>query len=331
MSREILQIDSIKWLKEFSSSSSLLSGDIFTSIPDITELKDIYPSYSKENLHLYKEWFEETSYLLFLRANKCAIFLQSDCRIINQQSKEIMEFIDKSSLISNAAKKANFKLVWHKICFNSTSSSSPLPSPSSSTISSTTTTPIIQKKEDFNIKVIRDRPNWSHLLCYIRREEGGEEEERIIYKCNEWATPDIFPRGEMIWSRAIGLNCAIIGISFLKQICQTRCVIDPFCGHGTVLAVANAVGLNSFGCEISRKRCRKASQLNLLNNLELLGYRHCRMYGLYQQIIKENEKEKEVENRNIDREDIQQIENYKVENDDRYENNSNDDESEDEV
>jgi hypothetical protein len=44
------------------------------------------------------------------------------------------------------------------------------------------------------------------------------------------------------------------------------CVIDPFAGHGTVLAVANEMGMNSFGIELSRKRCRTASTIRVLNS-----------------------------------------------------------------
>lgn len=33
-------------------------------------------------------------------------------------------------------------------------------------------------------------------------------------------------------------------------------VFDPFCGHGTVLALANAWGMDSFGIELNRNRCQ---------------------------------------------------------------------------
>ena len=37
-----------------------------------------------------------------------------------------------------------------------------------------------------------------------------------------------------------------------------RHVLDPFCGVGTVVALANAMGLDSTGVEVSAKRVRKA-------------------------------------------------------------------------
>lgn len=41
----------------------------------------------------------------------------------------------------------------------------------------------------------------------------------------------------------------------------TRTIVDPFCGVGTVLAVANALGLAAVGVEIANKRARKARNL----------------------------------------------------------------------
>jgi tRNA G10 N-methylase Trm11 len=38
-------------------------------------------------------------------------------------------------------------------------------------------------------------------------------------------------------------------------------VVDPFCGLGTILAVANEHGLDAIGVELSSKRARKARRL----------------------------------------------------------------------
>ena len=47
--------------------------------------------------------------------------------------------------------------------------------------------------------------------------------------------------------------------------------MDPFCGQGTVTAMANALGVDSVGIEISPKRCRRASSLDLTSKLELIS------------------------------------------------------------
>jgi hypothetical protein len=44
---------------------------------------------------------------------------------------------------------------------------------------------------------------------------------------------------------------------------SSRTVVDPFCGFGTVLAVANAMGLDAIGVDASARMCRRARQLVL--------------------------------------------------------------------
>ena len=36
-------------------------------------------------------------------------------------------------------------------------------------------------------------------------------------------------------------------------------ILDPFCGEGSVLAAANALGVDAVGIDSSRKRCRHAA------------------------------------------------------------------------
>jgi tRNA G10 N-methylase Trm11 len=39
--------------------------------------------------------------------------------------------------------------------------------------------------------------------------------------------------------------------------------VDPFCGFGTVLAVANALGLDAVGVAIAARMCRQARELKV--------------------------------------------------------------------
>ena len=43
-------------------------------------------------------------------------------------------------------------------------------------------------------------------------------------------------------------------------------VMDPFCGYGTTLAVANKMGMNAIGVERSKPRCITSSALNVEYN-----------------------------------------------------------------
>ena len=50
---------------------------------------------------------------------------------------------------------------------------------------------------------------------------------------------------------------------FLVAETACRVVVDPFAGLGTMLAVANAHGLDAVGVELSKKRARRAETLSL--------------------------------------------------------------------
>jgi hypothetical protein len=65
----------------------------------------------------------------------------------------------------------------------------------------------------------------------------------------------------MTWARAMGRAACDAVASFL--VAHTACgtVVDPFCGVGTMLAVANAHGLDAVGVERSRKRAERARAL----------------------------------------------------------------------
>jgi len=96
------------------------------------------------------------------------------------------------------------------------------------------------------------RPGFSHLLCFSRgvRAEVGT------------STADVIPHpGEVTWTRGMGTEACRVACQFVLEQTSTRTVVDPFCGHGTVLAVANELGLNSLGVELSPKRARKARSL----------------------------------------------------------------------
>jgi tRNA G10 N-methylase Trm11 len=44
-------------------------------------------------------------------------------------------------------------------------------------------------------------------------------------------------------------------------VVAAKVVVDPFCGVGTVLAAANALGLDALGVEKNRKRAEEARAL----------------------------------------------------------------------
>ena len=69
--------------------------------------------------------------------------------------------------------------------------------------------------------------------------------------------------GEMPWVRSMGADVCRAVTRFLLAHTRCRTVVDPFCGVGTMLAVANEQGLDAIGVELSRKRAAKARALRL--------------------------------------------------------------------
>jgi hypothetical protein len=76
--------------------------------------------------------------------------------------------------------------------------------------------------------------------------------------------PDVLPdAGAMPWSRAMGVEACRLACAFLRDNTTTHTVVDPFCGKGTALAVANTHGFHALGVERSGRRCRAARKLTV--------------------------------------------------------------------
>ncbi len=98
------------------------------------------------------------------------------------------------------------------------------------------------------------RPGYTHLIGVSR-----------AMKCPDvLSIPDIITDpGRQPWVRAMGVRAAGHAVRFARDHVAARTVFDPFCGVGTVLAAANALGLDALGVEQSRKRCEQARELTL--------------------------------------------------------------------
>ncbi len=98
------------------------------------------------------------------------------------------------------------------------------------------------------------RPAYAHLIAFSRRLRLDVAK----------STADVLPTlGKMTWARAMGLDACHVACDFVLTQTACRVVVDPFCGLGSVLAVANAKGMDAVGVELSRKRAEKAQALTL--------------------------------------------------------------------
>jgi hypothetical protein len=134
-------------------------------------------------------------------------------------------WVDKAHLVLTGADRAGAQLLWHKVVCRAP--------PGITTFG---------------------RPAYAHLLCLSRglRLPPGR------------SSPDVLPRlGEMTWARAMGREACEAVARFLLADTACRTVVDPFCGLGTMLAVANLHGLDAVGVELSAKRAERARRLVL--------------------------------------------------------------------
>ncbi len=134
-------------------------------------------------------------------------------------------WIDKGFLIQKAAESIGHELIYHKIICRSQPST-----------------------------VTYGPPGYSHLLCF----------SKSVRMDLSKSTPDVLPlAGKTTWTRGMGIEACKLACQIIAEHTSSHTIIDPFCGHGTVLAVANDFGFNAVGVEVVRKRAKIAQNLSI--------------------------------------------------------------------
>lgn len=82
------------------------------------------------------------------------------------------------------------------------------------------------------------RPTYSHVLGY------GRPGPR---------TPDVIESGLILWRNGVGVEVALLIARWFHAL-GVETMVNPFCGHGTLLAAAEAVGLDAYGVDIDPAR-----------------------------------------------------------------------------
>jgi len=97
------------------------------------------------------------------------------------------------------------------------------------------------------------RATYAHMLGFARGPARGQR-----------ARVDVLPDGGFKpGAKSMGVAACLHACQFVKAETTTRTVVDPFCGLGTVLAVANALGLDAVGVDIAPRMCRQARRLRI--------------------------------------------------------------------
>jgi hypothetical protein len=134
-------------------------------------------------------------------------------------------WIDKGAMVSRAAERAGMVTLFHKI--------------------------VCRKPPG---TMTHGRASYSHLLGFAR----------VLRPALARATPDVLPDGGFQPSpKSMGVLACVDACRFVLTQTRTRTIVDPFCGLGTVLAVANALGLDAIGVDVSARMCKRARQLSV--------------------------------------------------------------------
>jgi hypothetical protein len=129
-------------------------------------------------------------------------------------------WVDKGYLVQRAAEDAGASILFHKI---------------------------VCRKPPGTIAL--GRPSFSHMIGVTR---GAP-------KHADSPGPDVLPdAGHMPWSRAMGETACKVAIHYAVRATNAKAIVDPFCGQGTVLSIANEMGLDAVGVDLSAKRCKQA-------------------------------------------------------------------------
>lgn len=96
--------------------------------------------------------------------------------------------------------------------------------------------------------------SYAHLVAY------GRVPRPALYRPEADVMPD---GGFKPGMTAMGVHACVAACRFVLEETPTRTILDPFCGFGTVLAVANALGLEAVGVDRSEKMCRRARVLEV--------------------------------------------------------------------
>lgn len=137
-------------------------------------------------------------------------------------------WIDKGALIVRAAEDAGARVLFHKIVCRRT--------PGLLTFG---------------------RPGFTHLIAV----------SRAMICPDNLPIPDIIvDAGRLPWVRAMGVRAAAHAVRFARDQVGAKTIVDPFCGVGTVLAVANNLGLAAVGVEKARKRSEQARALTIASS-----------------------------------------------------------------
>ncbi len=173
-------------------------------------------------LDVWRAWFHGAVQLVVR-----AVPEDSAALFFQSDIKRDGEWIDKGAMVMRAAEEVGARVLFHKI--------------------------VLRRPAGM---LTAGRPGFTHFIAVSR-----------AMKCPDvLGIPDVIAdAGEQKWVRAMGVRAAGHAGRFAREVVgaqtEVKTIFDPFCGVGTVLAVANRLGLDALGVEKNRKRAEEARAL----------------------------------------------------------------------
>ena len=90
------------------------------------------------------------------------------------------------------------------------------------------------------------RPGYTNMLAFSQEAKIGK------------ATPDVIPPGRLVYENATNWDAAMVGVEFAKRF--TNKLVDPFCGRGTIPAIANGLGMDVTAVDIDKDQIEEAKK-----------------------------------------------------------------------
>jgi hypothetical protein len=137
-------------------------------------------------------------------------------------------WVDKGFLCQRAALETGHALLWHKV---------------------------VCRVEPGSVTF--GRPSYSHLFAF----------SKSVRLDPARSTADVLPDArDSVWTRGMSVKAALLACREIRESARSHTVVNPFCGHGTAVAAANALGMDAIGIEKSAKRAEKARILTLASD-----------------------------------------------------------------
>lgn len=229
-SRTVYQLDTMEWMRGGGGSPVSLPDrfNVVTSLPDISELRQ-----TTETAAEYEAWFIEAvrRLLCLTPPSNVAVFYQTPGRFTGEGGA----WLDKATLCMLGAREAGAACVWRKVVLLS---------------------PPGTRRGGV-------RPSFVDLLCFSRAHRVPRDHVAV----------DVLPdRGYCAYPKAMGEAACVAAVEYCRLVDggldggddegsrSGGLIVDPFCGYGSSLAVANAHGMDAVGMDVSVRCCRRAAE-----------------------------------------------------------------------